>query len=66
MSPWVYARAAGRDYITPEDIETALASGEPRDNVAGDVLWAINDSRTEDARLCAFVAVDGWKERRVA
>lgn len=62
MSVFDVAKAAGRDYITPEDVSAALDSGADVNVVRLDVLEAIGGPRrgAEDKSLCAFVA---WKGR---
>lgn len=62
--PWTYAAAAGRDYVTPEDIGDAARhiSGDTEgghselDDLWEIVLKAIGSKRAEDPSLCAFVA----------
>lgn len=53
---WDFARAVGRDYITPEDIGDALASGTDPTAVKQEVLEALGKKSCEDPSLCAFVA----------
>ena len=59
-----YAEKAGRDYITPDDIQRALLAGEDADIVRYDVLAVLGkttDYGWEDASLCAFTA---WEASR--
>lgn len=55
------ARAAGRSYITPEDVSDALER-RPSAKVRLDVLEVLGkqtDFGAEDAGLCAFIAWRG-------
>lgn len=65
--PWTHAVAAGRpDYITPEDITDAIASGAGRLEIYQTTLEAIQQRKAEDPRLCAFVAVHSGQWRTKA
>lgn len=57
----IIAHAAGRSYITPEDVSDALEMHNA-DRVRLDVLAVIGkqtDFEAEDAGLCAFIAWHG-------
>jgi hypothetical protein len=55
---WTLATARGHNYITPEDVGDAIASGATRDDVWRDVLIAADIKSAEDLSLCAFMALD--------
>ena len=59
MRVWEVARLHGRDYVTPEDVREALATGVSKTDMWLDVLQAIEAKAAEDVSLCAFVALDG-------
>lgn len=55
------ATAAGREYVTPEDVTDSLKSGYGRERVRRDVLKAIGGvCGVEDASLAAWIA---WRWR---
>ena len=56
MTPWEFAKAEGRDYLTPEDLTAALKAGATPLEVAIETLAAISVKQAEDVKLCAFVA----------
>lgn len=56
--PWTFARMAGRDYITPEDIAEARGCGARGEALFRIVLAAIGAKRAEDPACCAFAATD--------
>lgn len=59
MTIYEAAAVAGRDYITPEDVHDAYASGCSADAIRRDVLLVlgrVSGVGAEDAGLCAFVA----------
>lgn len=59
MSVISRAEAAGREYITPEDVQDAIDAGEPIADIRLDVLGVIGKALgmgAEDASLCAFLA----------
>lgn len=58
---WEYAAAESRDYITPEDINAAIAAGAERLNLWRELLEALGRRRCEDPSLCAFVAVEKYE-----
>lgn len=54
-----FAHKAGRDYITSEDIQTAIDAGVPRLEIWGEVLEILGNvggCGVEDSGCCAFVA----------
>lgn len=53
---WSFAMANGRDYITPEDVDAAIAGGAERAAVQQEVLEALGRRACEDWSACAFVA----------
>jgi hypothetical protein len=57
VNVWEHAKAAGRDYITPEDVGAATSEGATKDDVWRDVLQAIEAKSAEDPSCCAFVAL---------
>jgi len=60
MSVWTIAKADGRDYITPDDIDEAIDAGESQLDVWGEVLQAVEAKAAEDASLCAFTALTAF------
>ena len=64
MSTWAIAKAAGRDYITPEDVTAAVAAGISQTDLWREVLQAVECGAVEDASCTAFVALKGFKVRR--
>ena len=54
--PWHYAVQDKRDYITPEDIGSAIGAGAEKATLHAVVLEAISQGRVEDHSCCAFVA----------
>lgn len=59
------AKAAGCDYITPEDVQEAINEGVDRIELWGELLAILGKKRglgVEDASLCASVAYDFKKE----
>ena len=63
-SAWAIAKAAGRDYITPEDVTAAVAAGISQTDLWREVLQAVECGAVEDASCTAFVALKGFKVRR--
>ena len=64
-----FAEAAGRDYITSEDITRALAAGEDINHIRYDVLAVLGKTTEfgwEDDSLCAFVAWEGSRDKKWA
>jgi len=55
---WSIATARGHDYITPEDVVSAIDGGAACDEVWRDVLIAVDIAAAEDSSLCAFIALD--------
>lgn len=64
-NPWWYARKAKRDYITPEDIDEAVKAGALRPQIMQHTLSAIEDKRAEDVTLCAFMALNARKGKKL-
>lgn len=62
-NPWAFAKAAGRDYLTPEDVTNGIEAGASVLVVAQAVLEAVEGKMAEDASLCAFVALKMFKNR---
>ncbi len=56
-SPWFHAEQAGRNYLTPEDVNEAIDAGGTRLEIWTDVLKAIEMHAVEDASCTAFVAL---------
>lgn len=54
---WLLATAAGRLYITPEDVNEARESGADRISIWTDVLQAVESGRVEDASCTASCAL---------
>lgn len=65
QDPWTFATKAGRDYLTPEDIDDAIEAGASRLNIYQAALEATYRNTAEDPRACAFSAVcsSAWKRR---
>lgn len=61
MSTWAIAKAAGRNYITPEDVTEAVAAGISQTDLWREVLQAVEAGLVEDASCTAFVALKGFK-----
>ncbi len=55
--PWFHAKKNDRNYITPEDVTAAIWAGAREVLLLRTVLWAIVDTKAEDHKLCAFVAL---------
>lgn len=55
---WKKAAEAGREYITPEDVQECIDAGESRQPIWEDVLIAVDIMSAEDASLCAFLALN--------
>lgn len=62
-NPWAFAKAAGRDYLTPEDVTAGLEAGASVLMTAQAVLQAVEGKMAEDASLCAFIALKAFKDR---
>ena len=66
VSQW--AKNAGRDYITPEDIGVALADGADPNEVRLEVLAHLGKQTEygcEDSSLCAFIAFRGETDNKL-
>ncbi len=52
------AKAKGREYVTPEDVQDAVDAGVPRAELCIELLgiMGLRKPGLEDLRLCAFVA----------
>ena len=51
------AAAAGRAYITPEDVQDAIDAGMDKISLYTELLSWIEGGTVEDTRLAAFVAL---------
>jgi hypothetical protein len=59
MRVFEVARLHGRDYVTPEDVREALATGTSKTDLWVEVLQAIEAKAAEDVSACAFAVLDG-------
>jgi hypothetical protein len=62
---WTRALTAGRDFITPSDVDAALDAGVDVLAVVADVLVAIDIGAIEDRSLCAFTLLDRTNRLRL-
>jgi len=62
--PWHHAAVAERDYLTPEDVENAIAAGGDVLVVAKACLQAVEMGCVEDASCTAFVALKAFKKKK--
>jgi len=63
-NPWYHTRLAGREYLTPEDVDDAIKVGGTVLRVTEAVLQAVDLKCIEDASAAAFVALKMFKGRK--
>ena len=61
--PWFYAGDSKlHGYITPENIQAAIDAGAAQLELWKVVLEALSLNQCEDRSLCAFIALNGYKQ----
>ena len=55
--PWYHAINDDRDYLTPEDIGSAIKAGGSKEEIWEATLQALESGASEDPSCCAFVAL---------